>query len=81
MVTGTTRTNNQRNWSLLLKVGDLVKWESVLNDSMDYYTEEYGLVLQLSKTGHKTKSAQVLFNDGETAWFDTQRLVVISESR
>ena len=81
MVTGITRTNNQKSWSLSMKVGDLVRWESVLNDSMDYYTEEYGLVLQLSKTGHKTKSAQVLFNDGETAWFDTQRLVVVSESR
>ena len=81
MAIGITHTNKQKNWSLSVKVGDLVKWESVLNDSMDYYTEEYGLVLQLSKTGHKTKSAQILFNDGETAWFDTQRLVVVSASR
>ena len=81
MAIGITHTNKQKNWSSSMKVGDLVKWESVLNDSMDYYTEEYGLVLQLSKTGHKTKSAQILFNDGETAWFDTQRLVVVSESR
>lgn len=64
-----------------MKVGDLVKWESVLNDSMDYHTEEYGVVLKMSKTGHKTKSAQILFTDGETAWFDTQLLEVVSASR
>jgi len=64
-----------------MKVGDLVKWESVLNDSMDYYTKEYGVILKMSKTGHKTKSAQVLFTDGDTAWFDTQKLVVVSASR
>ena len=64
-----------------MKVGDLVSWESVLNDSMDYHTKSYGLVLQISKTGHKTKSAQVLFSDGETVWFDTQVLEVVSASR
>ena len=64
-----------------MKVGDLVKWESVLNDSMDYHTEEYGVILKMSKTGHKTKSAQVLFTDGETAWFDTQFLEVVSACR
>ena len=64
-----------------MRVGDLVKWESVLNDSMEYHTEEYGVILKMSKTGHKTKSAQVLFTDGETAWFDTQFLEVISARR
>ena len=64
-----------------MKVGDLVKRESVLNDSMDYYAAEYGIVTKMSRTGHTTFSAEVLFNDGETAWFDTQRLVVVSESR
>jgi len=64
-----------------MKVGDLVKWQSVLNDSMDYHTVEYGIVTKMSKTGHTTKSAQVLFTDGETAWFDTQFLEVVSASR
>ena len=64
-----------------MKVGDLVKWENVLNDSMDHYSVDYGIVIKMSRTGHKTKSAEILFNDGATAWFDTQRLVVISESR
>ena len=64
-----------------MKVGDLVKWMTVLNDDMDRYREEHGLVIKMSRTGHNTESAQVLFNDGETWWVDTQRLVVINESR
>ena len=64
-----------------MKVGDLVKWMNVLNDDMDRYQEELGLVVKMSKTGHNTESAQVLFSDGETWWVDTQRLVVINESR
>ena len=52
-----------------------------MNDSMDHYSVDYGIVIKMSRTGHKTKSAEILFNDGATAWFDTQRLVVISESR
>jgi hypothetical protein len=64
-----------------MKVGDLVKWMNVLNDDMDRYREELGLVVKMSKTGHNTESAQVLFNDGETWWVDIQRLVVINESR
>ena len=61
-----------------MKVGDLVKWENVLNDSMDHYRTDYGVVIKMSKTGHKTLSAQVLFIDGEVAWFDTQQLIVVS---
>ena len=63
-----------------MKVGDLVKYESVLNDSMDRHTVEYGLVIQISKTGHDTLSAQVLFNDtGKPCWIDSHKLVVVSE--
>lgn len=65
---------------IYMKVGDLVKWENTLSDSMDHHREEHGLVVQMSKTGHTTTSAQVLFNDGETWWLDTQKLVVISEA-
>ena len=61
-----------------MKVGDLVKFESALNDSMDHYSVEHGLVVQISKTGHDTLSAQVLFNDGETWWVDSGRLEVVS---
>ena len=64
-----------------MKVGDLVKYESALNDSMDRYTVEYGLVIKMSKTGHDTTSAQVLFKNEDPWWVDTSRLVVVSESR
>ena len=63
-----------------MKVGDLVKLESVLNDSMDRYSALHGLVVQLSKTGHTSTSAQILFNDGECWWVDSERLVVVNEA-
>ena len=63
-----------------MKVGDLVKFESAFNDSMDHYTVEHGLVVQISKTGHDTVSAQVLFNDGEAWWVDSGKLEVVSEA-
>tara|TARA_B100000242_G_scaffold265652_1_gene213931 strand:- start:1078 stop:1275 length:198 start_codon:yes stop_codon:yes gene_type:complete len=61
-----------------MKVGDLIKYESAMNDSMDRYSIAYGIIVQLSRTGHKTLSAQVLFNDGELAWFDSHVLEVVS---
>ena len=70
-----------------MKVGDLVKFQSilvydVLNTSGDDMKDhEVGLVLAMSKTGHDTESAQVLFNDGQTWWVGTHRLEVINESR
>jgi len=64
-----------------MKVGDLVKWENALNDSMDHYRTDYGVIIKMSRTGHTTHSAQVLFSDGELAWFDTQSLEVVSEGR
>ena len=64
-----------------MKVGDLVKGENVILDSMDRYREEHGLVVKMSRTGHNTESAQVLFSDGETWWLDSDKLVLVSESR
>ena len=66
-----------------MKVGDLVKFESVLEKEV-FETDQsrnHGLVVQISKTGHDTTSAQVLFNDGELWWMDTQKLRVVSEGR
>ena len=63
-----------------MKVGDLVKFESALERDV-FETDpriEHGLVVQISKTGHDTTSAQVLFIDGETWWVDSGRLEVIS---
>ena len=61
-----------------MKVGDLVKWENAVLDSMDHYQEELGLVVKMSRTGHNTESAQVLFSDGETWWLDSNKLVVVN---
>jgi len=66
-----------------MKVGDLVKFENAL--ARDVFetdpSREHGLVVQISKTGHDTVSAQVIFNDGELWWVDSGRLEVISEGR
>jgi cyclophilin family peptidyl-prolyl cis-trans isomerase len=64
-----------------VKVGDLIRWESVLTDDMDRHELSHGIVIKMSRTGHDTESAQVLFNDGETQWLDSDKLVVVSESR
>ena len=61
-----------------MKVGDLVQFESVDNDDVESQLD-YGIVVKLSRTGHKTKSAEVLFKDGEIAWVGTDTLVVVSE--
>ncbi len=68
-------------YNIFMKVGDLVKYEQPLSDSMDKHATAYGLVIMMSRTGHQTESAQVLFKDGVTAWFDSQVLEVVNESR
>lgn len=63
-----------------MKIGDLVKFVSVSEKEV-FETDpphNHGLVVQISKTGHDTTSAQVLFVDGETWWIDSGRLEVIS---
>ena len=62
-----------------MKVGDLVRYETLTEDSMDKHATAIGLVVKMSRTGHITKSAQILFQDGTIAWFDTQRLSLVAE--
>ena len=62
-----------------MKVGDLVCWQSVMNDVEDLH-EHYGVIVALSRTGHETLSANVLFMDGESWWVDTDRLELVDES-
>ena len=64
-----------------MKVGDLVRYETIPEDSMDRHAAAVGLVMQMSRTGHKTTSAQILFQDGTLAWFDSQVLEVVSAGR
>ena len=64
-----------------MKVGDLVKFDKNA-ENLVFETEphiEHGLVVQISKTGHDTISAQVIFGDGELWWVDSGRLEVVSE--
>ena len=63
-----------------MKVGDLVKYETIPEDSMDRQMSAVGLVVQMSRTGHATHSAQILFQDGTIAWFDSQVLEVVNGS-
>jgi hypothetical protein len=65
-----------------MKVGDLVKIKPP--DNHPYHgipSEQHGLVMQISTTGHSTTSAQVLFSDGEIWWAAGEHLEVIDESR
>ena len=64
-----------------MKVGDLVYYDTPMHDDMEVYKAAMGIVLQISVTGELTKSAQVLFTRGEVAWFDTQVLRLVDESR
>ena len=65
-----------------MKVGDLIRWESASSDDMDRYIAHYGVIIKMSRTGHRSESAQVLWA-GETTpgWIDTGTLEVVSESR
>jgi|TARA_R110000824_G_scaffold49608_3_gene139269 hypothetical protein len=63
-----------------MQVGDLVQFDSPISDyEPERYKSDYGIILKLSRTGHVTSSAEVLFNDGKVAWISTQTLVVINE--
>jgi len=62
-----------------MKIGDLVKYETVPHEFAEYVTQ-VGVVVELSRTGHATHSAKVVFTDGVTEWFDTQVLEIIDES-
>tara|TARA_B100000287_G_C20526728_1_gene739165 strand:- start:682 stop:882 length:201 start_codon:yes stop_codon:yes gene_type:complete len=62
----------------LMKVGDLVKYETLPHEFAEYDTK-LGVVVQLSRTGHTTLSAKVIFTNGQSEWFDTQVLEVVGE--
>ena len=60
-----------------MKVGDLVKWYAVCTDFDEKFVVDVGIILQLSRTGHDTLSALVLFEDNTTDWMSTKTLEVI----
>ena len=50
-----------------MKVGDLVRWYSEGHDPEGTAVDN-GLVVQLSKTGHDSLSALILFENGDLEW-------------
>jgi len=65
-----------------MKVGDLVKFESVLEKEV-FETDpsrNHGIVVKMSRTGHDSESAQILFTDGELWWMDTRKLRIVNEA-
>ena len=61
-----------------MKIGDLVGWEYAENDHSEHTKVAYGIVLRFSRTGQKTKSAEILFDTGEMVWIDCSHLEVVS---
>ena len=59
-----------------MKIGDLVKYETVPHEFSEVETQ-VGVIVELSRTGHTTHSARVVFTDGDMAWYDTGMLSVI----
>ena len=59
-----------------MNVGDLVKWNAGDGDD-----GMIGVVVQISRTGHDTTSAKVVFMDGYEGWHDSQKLEVVNEDR
>ncbi len=70
-----------------MKVGDMVKFKLDFPLTPREYDinipypliQGHGIILQLSRTGHETKSAKIMFNDGEVVWAGTNTLEVVSE--
>ena len=62
-----------------MKVGDLVKYETVPYEFSEVETQ-VGVIVELSRTGHKTHSARVVFTDGDDPWIETTKLRVVRES-
>ena len=62
-----------------MKVGDIVRWR---NDPADGgWMIGSGLIIQLSRTGHDSHSALILYEDGCLHWMPTEGLETINESR
>ena len=64
-----------------MKVGDLVKYYSVDNNVKGGIAGDNVLIVKLSRTGHTTHSALVMFEDGSLKWHPTSAMEVVNESR
>ena len=64
-----------------MKVGDLVRWYAVQNDLAEEFDVDTGIILEISRTGHNTCSALVMFDNNTSDWISTEALEVVNESR
>ena len=64
-----------------MKVGDLVRWYAVQNDLAEDLDVDTGIIIEISRTGHNTLSALVMFDDSTSDWISTDALEVVNESR
>ncbi len=70
--TGTKIGENRR-----VKVGDLVCWDTVPYQFSEV-VKSYGIIIELSRTGHETLAARVLLTDGDCPWLDAEKLSVLN---
>lgn len=67
---------------IVMKAGDLVTIMIPVSHQNAVQLEcvGHGVILRFSRTGQSTKSAEVLFTDGDRKWIDCHLLEVISKS-
>ena len=56
-----------------MKIGDLVRWESVANDNTEVIWAELGLVVEIGLT-----TALILFSDNVKVWLRINDLEIIN---
>lgn len=61
-----------------MKIGDLVKWDSVKNDNQDEFDTDFGIILEF-KEDYEHK-ALVQFYD-EVVWLSVRSIQVINEQK
>jgi len=64
-----------------IKVGDLVYFGSVENDSQEYVDIEVGIVLDVRKTERCCYKTFVLWTDGLKVWINSNRLGVLNAAK
>ncbi len=64
-----------------MKIGDLIKWESVKNDIQENFDIDYGLILDFRKFSNSEIEVQkaLIYFWNETIWLPLSSIKVIDE--
>ena len=62
-------------------VGDLVRWRPTNGFDREEFDVDIGIVLRLSKSGHASLQAEVLFHDRTVSWIPDSRLEIINSKQ